>query len=621
MRVITAFVLAVTLALSAISAPAALAAPTAAEPQLGLHVQSVEHLGGSSLAVAARDGYAFVGSSAEFAVVDVEDVQHPRRVAYLPLAANDIALHGRYAYVTNRSGLVAIDLTDPEHPQQAAFVPAAKSLNGLAIAGHYAFAIAPEGGLFVYDIAAPLHPRQVGFLRGSQLEGIAVRDGYAYLATSTGLRVVNVADPQHPTLTTFAGLPRPVEGVVVAGGYIYLSIMPGALLIADAADPAAPVLVGGVSLPTYTKNLQVAGDKVYVANGASGVAVVDAADPRHPRLLSMGKVGALITDVAVTGAPGDGELVMATDVSEGGFHILRGSDVEPLKAVGAYRVPGVTADAAVLDRYVYLATGMDGDVTIVDYSDPDNLAGVGFFRTPEHATMVRVHDERLYIYGENDTIRVMDIADPLHPFDVGTRSLSDGVRVLAAHDSLAFLADGGGMLHIYETAATGMPQQVGLFAVAGEMHDAAMTDTYVLVAAGSQGVLAARYGGTTSGVPFVRIPLGESARYIAASGTAAYVLTDDGTLFALDLSAPGAPLVTGQLALGVDASALILRENRLYLPAGADGVYVVAVDEAGGLGPVLAYDTPGTALNVDVRNNRMFVADGYGGLSVIELAD
>ncbi len=35
----------------------------------------------------------------------------------------------------------------------------------------------------------------------------------------------------------------------------------------------------------------------------------------------------------------------------------------------------------------------------------------------------------------------------------------------------------------------------------------------------------------------------------------------------------------------------------------------------------MVYDTPGTALNVDVRNNRIFVADGYAGLSVIELAN
>jgi hypothetical protein len=621
MQAISAFALALVLALCATSTPAALAAPHAAGPQPGLHVQAVAHLGGSSLAIAARDGYAFVGSSAEFAVVDVQDVQHPRRVAYLPLAANDIMLQDNYAYVTNRSGLVVIDLTNPARPQQVASAPASKALNGLAIADHYAFAIAPEGGLFVYDIAAPPHPQQVGFLRGSQLEGIAVQDGFAYLATATGLRIVNVDDSQRPTLTTFAGIPRPVEGVAVAGRYIYLSIMPGALLIADAADPAAPVLAGGVSLPIYTKNLHVAGDKVYVANGTSGVAVVDAADPRHPRLLTTGKVGALVTDVAVVDMAGAGEFALATDVSEGGFNILRTSDSDTLTAVGTYRVPGVTADAAAFDRYVYLATGMDGDVTIVDYGDQDNLAGVGFFRTPEHSALVRVHDDRLYVYGENDKIRVMDITDPLHPADVGTRSLSAGVRLLAAHDRLAFLADAAGMLHIYDTAATGMPQQVGLFAVAGEMHDAAMTGTYVLVAAGAQGVLAARYEGSTSAVPFERVPISGYARYIAAADSTAYVLTDDGTLFTLDLAASGGPAVTGQLALGVDAGALLLRDGRLYIPAGEDGVYAVAIGEDGKPGPVVVYDTPGTALNVDVRNNRIFVADGYAGLTVIDLAN
>ena len=77
MKATTAFILAVVVALSATNAPVALAAPRAADPESELHVQSVAHLGGSSLAIAARDGYAFVGSSAEFAVVDVQDVQHP----------------------------------------------------------------------------------------------------------------------------------------------------------------------------------------------------------------------------------------------------------------------------------------------------------------------------------------------------------------------------------------------------------------------------------------------------------------------------------------------------------------------------------------------------------------
>lgn len=626
MKAITALVLAIMLALSIVASATPLT--TAAGDALkkdGPHVRAVEHLGGSSLAVALRGGYAFVGSSAEFAVVDLHNVQQPHRLAYLPLAANDVVLHDNYAYITNRSGLVAIDISDPAHPQQVASAPATRPLNGLTIAGHHIFAIAPEGGLFVYDIAEPVHLQQVGFMRILGAEGIAVQGSFAYLATSSGLRIMDVADPRRPTLTTFAGIPQPVEGVAAADRYLYLSVMPGALLIADAAAPAAPVLVGGISLPIYTKNLQVAGSKVFVANGNSGVAVVDAADPRHPRLLGTSKVGALITDLAVTEVPATGtacagEMIVATDVSEGGFHILCGSDPRQLAAIGSYRVPGVTTDAAALDRYVYLVTGMDGDVTIVDYS-AQGLAGVGFLRTPEQSATVRVYGDRLYIYGENNLMRVMDIADPVSPSEVGARSLSGGVRLLAARGQHAFLADAAGMLHVYDMAATGVPLQVGLFAVAGEMNDAAMTDAYVLVAAGAQGVLAAHYGGTTLAVPFQRIPITGCASHIAAQGPTAFVLSDDGTLFTLDLAAPGAPLVTDQLALGAEARALLLCDNHLYLPAGEDGVYVVAVDQFGALGSVTVYDTPGTALNVDVRNNRIFVADGYAGLTVLELAD
>jgi hypothetical protein len=510
--------------------------------------------------------------------------------------------------------LAAIDITNPLQPSQVALVSASHALNGLVIGGHYVFAISPKAGLFVYDIADPAHPQQVGRLPGIQAEGIALMDRYAYLATTAGIQAVNVSDPRRPALATLTAIPRAVESLAVAGHYIYLSVMPGALLIADAADPAAPRLVGGVNIPTYTKNLQVVGDKVYIANGNNGVAIVDAADPDHPRLLSTTKVGALVTDVAAVG-----NLIMATDVSEGGFHVLRGSDSEKLAEVSAYRAPGLAHDVVVQDHYAYLATGMDGDLTILDYSDLANPVGVGFYRTPAHTSLVRVHGDRLYAYTQHNAIQVLDVNDPTRPIDLGTRELSTGTRVVAVDDYLSFFSDDAGMLHIYDATSTGMPQEVGLFAVAGEVNDAAMTDTFVLVASGTHDVLAARYSGATAPVPFERIPIPGNAQHVVAEDSAAYVLTEDGTLFALDLATLGDIQITDRLALGIDASAIKLYDGHLYLPAGEDGVYIVDVSHPGVFGSLTVYDTPGTALNLEVRANHIFVADGYAGLILLAL--
>ena len=93
MRTLTTFYLILTLLMTGIGPRpvAAITAPGAARVAL------VDRLGGASLAVAMQGTHAFVGQSAEFTVIDITDLTQPRRLAYLPLATNDIVLDGDYA--------------------------------------------------------------------------------------------------------------------------------------------------------------------------------------------------------------------------------------------------------------------------------------------------------------------------------------------------------------------------------------------------------------------------------------------------------------------------------------------------------------------------------------------
>jgi hypothetical protein len=593
--------------------------PAAAAP-LAAQIESTGHVGGSSLAVAVQGEYAFVGQSAEFAVVDISDPAQPRRVAYLPVAANDIVLRDGFAYVTNAAGLTVIDVRQPAQPVQVGFQPATSALGSLAVAGDYAYAGAPGSGLFVYAISEPAQPQLVASLGRVQVEGLAAQGDYLYLATGDGVQIVSIADPRRPALETLVHTPASVESVVVAGSYVYLAVAPGALLIADLVDPAAPRLLSSVSTPTYVENLQVVGDTVYLANGNRGVAVVDAADRAAPRLLGVHKVGALVTDVAVA----DNHL-LATDVYEGGLHLLAVGPGGRLAEAGVYRAPGMTQQVAAEGRYAYLVTGTPGDITIVDYADPLNPRSVGSYPMPERVTALRVSGDWLYAYSSH-AVQVLNISDRTQPAAAGVLELGKGARVVAVHEHMSFVDDGHGLLHIYDASAPGMPQSVGLLAATTHIRDVAVTDKLLLAAAGSQGVLVAHNAGQLQPAQAQTIAVPGSAEHVAAWGDTGYVLTGAGDLYTLDLRAPAAVRVVGKMALGVQARAMLLRDGRIYLAAGEAGFYVldgVAGDggSAGSAVPgrVRAYDTPGVALNIDVADGMVLVADGYAGLLLLHM--
>lgn len=580
-----------------------------------VHMTAVGRIGGSSLAVAVQGGYAFVGQSAEFAVIDLRAPEQPRRVAYLPLAANDIALQDGYAYVTNAQGLAVIDVRRPEQPTQVGFQSAPTALGSLVVAGSYLYAGAPGSGFFVYDITLPAQPQLAASLRQVQVEGLAVQGEYVYLATGDGVQVVSVADPRRPLLTVLVRTPAPVESVTVSGSSAYLAVAPGALLIADIVDPAAPRLAGFLSIPTYVKNPQVAGEKVYIANGNRGVVIVDVSNQAKPRLLGVSKVGSLVTDVAIAG-----DTLLATDVLEGGLHVLDVRTPAQMSETSVYRAPGMTQNVAAQEHYAYLASGMIGDIAIVDFADPANPQGAGIHRMSERATFLQVSGDQLYAYGSADTVQVLDIADRAHPVSLDVFRLGSGCRVVAVQGQLSFVDDGSGVLHIYDTTATRIPQPVAMLAATGAIRDAVMTDDYMLAAAGMQGVLVAHRTDPLQPVQAAVVPMSGSAEHVAAWGDHGYVLTSRGDLITLDLTVPGVARIADRMALGVNARAMVLDAGRIFVAAGEAGIYHLDVTSGGApLGGVRVYDTPGTALNLAVVDEFLLVADGYAGLLLLRM--
>ncbi len=76
-----------------------------------------------------------------------------------------VAVQGNYAYIGLGPRLVILDVSTPASPSlagQTGILPAV--VRGLAVAGNYAYVAADDQGLRIIDVADPAHPTGVGFM-------------------------------------------------------------------------------------------------------------------------------------------------------------------------------------------------------------------------------------------------------------------------------------------------------------------------------------------------------------------------------------------------------------------------------------------------------------------------
>jgi hypothetical protein len=147
-------------------------------------------------------------------VVDISDAANPRLVGTYSspdnsVIARRIVVSGSYAYMLNKhfdesgnpstNAFTVIDISNPASPRRTggyAIGPA----YGLAVSGSYAYIAAGLSGLQVFDISNPASPKPVGSFATHLDEGsdVAVVGGYAYLATSQDLHVIDFSDHARP---------------------------------------------------------------------------------------------------------------------------------------------------------------------------------------------------------------------------------------------------------------------------------------------------------------------------------------------------------------------------------------------------------------------------------------
>lgn len=306
---------------------------------------------------------------------------------------------------------------------------------------------------------------------GGSARGIVFRENLAYVATYTGLAILDVSQPEAPRTVGSLRLARQVVSLAVLGNRAYLASRACQVTVADVSDPKAPRAVSRIHLAHDPWDVAVKDDVLYVLNMFNKIYVLDASRPDSLKVI---KEMMVKNDGETTGILVDGNRMIVSgleppsgmfvyDVTNAADPVFRGWCPAP-PILQTALVPGATAmfglgwrgsgvhrgDLANLSpevqkegaseakgfqgaggyfgkggmgisedgRYLFAVSGDDGAMRVVDVSDPGRMEVVaGPIRLgpndnlPKEILKVVVRGNRVYACGGKSGLHILRFAE------------------------------------------------------------------------------------------------------------------------------------------------------------------------------------------------------------------
>jgi len=264
----------------------------------------------------------------------------------LPGYSRDLDLQGDYAYVANdQGGMQVVDVSDPFAPDAVGEYSSQVNVQGIAVRDSFAYlalAAGPpnNGGLVIVNVQDPTDPvfvSQDNWFYAYNVSAPAMPSDtdtqYVYIAGRYWFIVEDVSWPQYPSYARRFATPGNVRDLEIVDSLAFLAAEQVGLLIFNLNHPDSTVLIGEIDTPSNARSVFVRNGYAYVADGNDGLIIIDARDPENPAL------------------------------------------------AGQYDTPGYAQGIHVQDDLAYVADGSEG-LQVIDVSDPANPRLYGRLKTP-----------------------------------------------------------------------------------------------------------------------------------------------------------------------------------------------------------------------------------------------
>lgn len=252
----------------------------------------------------------YVVNKEGLSVFDINDPHEPKKIGFVKFERGDygrgIYVLEKYAYIAmDWRGISIYDVSDPSNPKKISnfrthgrawnvFV----SKNLLYIADH-------SQGLTIIDVSNPKKPIEVSNIKIKEDRvyswSVFVKGHYAYVGNGikTGVTIIDVSTPSNPRIVARLSLSMcgDVKKIYIDGDYAYL-VTSIALFVVNIKNPEKPSVIYKSYLNAH--DVFVCNEYAYVACGGEGLVVLDMKDPRSPKKISyLNSGGIRVNDIYV----------------------------------------------------------------------------------------------------------------------------------------------------------------------------------------------------------------------------------------------------------------------------------------------------------------------------------
>ena len=532
------------------------------------------------LALAWKQVHAFPGGE-PWGVGTYKEVTPPVKILHTEGFVEGLYIDGNYLYIANSKGLVIADISKPENSYIVSILELGKTdgarkygrCRDVVVRGKYAYVAFPnpyEPGIKIIDISDKSSPTIVSEIDFRDVRRIDLSGNYLYVPRWEELVIIDVTNPVEPRVVGNWSLPKELasghsgfSSVAAKGNYVFLINYHRGVHVIDVSDPTKPKEICRMidtKGSTYNYNdIKIFGNYAFISQRYQGFDIVNITDPRNI---------AVVKDVWIL--PGYEEGIFVASLSYGNFVFLSANtlglgvvdvtDMSNPKKVVVIPTPGGGDSIAVKDRYVFIGTHNEG-VWVIDVSDPTNPRHIALVKNAGRNTGIAIKDNYLFVAGCWADLSVIDISDPENPklvvWDYGP-SVSGNIVI---HDDFLYI----GGLKIYNISDPKNPKLIfdkslGLGSGAGVY---AMYKDRYLLGGGDKGFFIIDVSNKNDPTIIASIPeislyngLGDG-HLIKVVGNIAFVSSEAGHLYAVDLSDVKNPKIIGSVKAGGSALAVL----------------------------------------------------------------
>jgi hypothetical protein len=285
---------------------------------------------------------------------------------------------------------------------------------------------------------------------------------------------------------------------------------------------------------------------------------------------------------------------------------------------------GIRSRSIVHDLYyeqntqrLYIADGWDCRNEIWDLTDPSNPIRLGSWDTQYFAWRITVDDTFAYVADGEAGIRIINVADPLNPYEVGFCDTIGYLQSgLDAVDTMLYAMDG--RLRIFNVAQPASPYVAGYYDIS--CSDVAVIDTVAFVCCAANGFRIFNVANPAN----IQV-LGIDPNYcshLALLDTFAYVRGGPSTAAIINIADIMNPYVVGQCNIpNTEMKDIAIIGTSLCIPTFLSGLRIVDVQNPTNPTEITHFPLPDFANNVVLHDDYAYVGDLSAGLRILDISN